>query len=91
VFENRVLRGTFGHNTIEMIYGLRALRSDERSLPIIIRTIKSRMIKWAGNVASMEHGNSCRVLMAKQEGNKQVRITRHRWEDNIKMGWYGSD
>jgi hypothetical protein len=53
------------------------------SSPSIIRMIKSRRMRWAGNVArSGETRNSYRLLVGKTEG---------RWVDNIKMdpGWEG--
>jgi hypothetical protein len=57
VFENRVLRRIFGSKRDEVIGGWRELRYDELHnlycSPSIIRTIKSRRIRWAGNVAHM--------------------------------------
>jgi hypothetical protein len=52
VFENRVLRKIFGPMSDEVIGGWRELQNDEvhylNFLPNIIRTIKSRRMKWAG-------------------------------------------
>jgi hypothetical protein len=59
--------------------------------------IKSRRMRWAGNVAFMgEKGNTCRILVGKPEGKRQLGRRRHRWVDNIKMdlremGWVGLD
>jgi hypothetical protein len=52
VFENRVLRRIFGPNGNEATGGWRKLHNEELhnlySSPSIIRTIKSRKMKWAG-------------------------------------------
>jgi hypothetical protein len=57
VFENRVLRRTFGPKRDEVTGGWRKLHNDKLhnlySSSNIIRQIKSRRIKWAGNVARM--------------------------------------
>jgi hypothetical protein len=56
-FENRVLRRIFASKRDEVIGGWRELRNEELqnlcSLPRIIRMIKSRSMRWAGNVAHM--------------------------------------
>ena len=52
------------------------------SSPNIIRSLKSRRLRWAGHVARMEQSrNAYRVLMGKPESKRP----RCRWEDNIKM------
>jgi hypothetical protein len=49
--------------------------------------IKSRRMRWAGNVARMaEIRNAYRILMGKTEGKRPLGRPRHRWVDNIKMG-----
>jgi hypothetical protein len=57
VFENRVLRRIFGQKRDEVTGGWRKLHNEELhnlySSPSIIRMIKSRRIRWAGNVAWM--------------------------------------
>jgi hypothetical protein len=57
VFENRVLRRTFGPKRDEITGGWRKLHNDKLhnlySSSNIIRQIKSRRMKWAGNVARM--------------------------------------
>jgi hypothetical protein len=61
----------------------------------IIRTIKSRRMRWAGHVARMgEKRNACRILVGKPEGRRSLGRPRRRWVDNIKMdlreiGWDG--
>jgi hypothetical protein len=57
VFENRVLRGRFGPNGVEVKGVLRKLR-DLYSSPSIIKIIKSRRMRWAGHVARIgKRGN----------------------------------
>jgi hypothetical protein len=55
VFENRVLRTTFGLKRDGVMRGWRKLHNKEPhdlySLPSIIRIIKSRRMKWVGHVA----------------------------------------
>jgi hypothetical protein len=57
VFENRVLRRIFGPKRDEMTGGWRRLHNKELhnlySSPSIIRMIKSRRMRWAGQVARM--------------------------------------
>jgi hypothetical protein len=57
VFENRVLRRTFGPRRDEVTGGWRKLHNEELhdlySSPSIIRIIKARRMKWAGHVARM--------------------------------------
>ena len=56
------------------------------SSPNIIRSLKSRRLRWAGLVARMEQSrNSHRVLVGKPQGERSLGRPRHRWEDNIKM------
>ena len=48
--------------------------------------IKSRRMRWAGHVASMEESRGVyRVLVGKPEGKRPLGRPRRRWEDNIKM------
>ena len=57
VFENRVLRRAFGPKRDEVTMEWRKLHNEELSdlysLPNIVRVVKSRRMKWAGNVACM--------------------------------------
>ena len=60
--------------------------SDLYSLPIIVRVVKSRRMRWAGHVARMGEGrNLQRVLVGKPEGKRPLGRPRRRWEDNIKL------
>jgi hypothetical protein len=47
---------------------------------------KSRRIRWVGHVACMgKMRNAYKVLARKPEGKSPLRISRHRWKDNIRM------
>jgi len=52
----------------------------------IIRVMKLRRMRWAGQVARLGEGRGVyRVLVGKPEGKRPLGRLRHRWEDNIKM------
>jgi hypothetical protein len=97
VFENRVLRKIFGPKRDGVIGGWRKIHNEELHnlycSPSTIIIIKSRRMRWAGNVARMgEKRSAYRILVGKPEGKRP----RRRWEDNIKMdlretGWGGMD
>jgi hypothetical protein len=54
--------------------------------PDIIRQIRSRRMRWAGNVACIGEGRKLyRVLVGKPEGKRPLQRLRHRWEDGIRM------
>jgi hypothetical protein len=54
--------------------------------PYIVRVIKSRRVRWAGNVVHMgERRDVYGVLVGKSEGKRPLGRPRCRWEDNIKM------
>jgi hypothetical protein len=63
------------------------------SSPSIIRIIKSRRMRWEGNVARMgEKRNAYRLLVGKPEGKRPLGRPRCRWVDNIRtdfgeVGW----
>jgi hypothetical protein len=69
------------------------------SSPNLIRTIKSRRMRWAGHVARMgEKRNAYRILLGKPEGRRPLGRPRRRWVDNItrkmdlrEIGWDGVD
>jgi hypothetical protein len=90
VFENRVLRRMSVLKREEVIGGWRRLHNVELHnlyySPSIIRIIKSRRIRWAGNAARMgEKRNAYRILVGKPKGKRSLGRPRHRWEDNIRM------
>jgi hypothetical protein len=57
VFRNKVLRSIFGPKSDKVTGGWRKLHNEELrdlySSPSIIRIIKSKRMRWAGNVARM--------------------------------------
>ena len=72
VFENRVLRRIFGPRRDEVTAEWRRLHNEELndlySSLNIVRVIKSRRMRWAGNVAHMgEERGVYRVLVGKPE------------------------
>jgi hypothetical protein len=97
VFENRVLRRTFGPKRDEATGEWRRLHKEELndlySSPNIIRVIKSRRMRWAGHVARIEEKRGAyRILVGRPERRRPLGRPRRRWEDNIKMdlqamGW----
>ena len=51
-----------------------------------MRVIKSRKLRWAGNVARMEEGRGVhKVSVGKPDGKRPLGRPRRRWEDNIKI------
>jgi len=96
VFEN-VLRRIFGPIRDEVTGEWRKLRNEELydvcSFPNIIRKMKSRRMRWAGNVARMgERRGVYMILVGKREGKRPLGRPRHRGENNVKMdlqevGW----
>ena len=90
VFENMVLRRIFGPRRDEVSGEWRRLHNEELndlySSPNIMWVIKSRRMRWAGNVARMdEESGVYRVLVGKPEGKRPLGRPRRRWEDNIRM------
>jgi hypothetical protein len=52
----------------------------------IIRVLKTRIIRWKGNVARVVDTRAAhRAFLGKPEGIRQLKTSRRRWEDNIKM------
>jgi hypothetical protein len=90
VFENSVLRRIFGLKRDEVTGGWRKLHNEEfhnlYSVPVIIRMIKSRVMRWTGHVTRMRaKNNACRILVGNPEGKRPLGRPRYRWVDNIKM------
>ena len=90
VFENRVLRGIFGTERDEVRWDWRKLHNEELNdlycSPSIVRVIKTRRMRWAGQVARMGKKRGVyRVLVGKPERKRPLGRPRRRWEDTIKM------
>ena len=90
VFKNKVLSKIFGAKRNEITGEWSKLHNAELhalySSPNIIRSLKSRRLRWARHVARMEQSrNAYRVLVGKPEGKRPLGRPRRRWEDNIKM------
>jgi hypothetical protein len=85
-----VLRRIFRPERDEVTRGWRRLHNEELhnlySSPNIIRMIKSRRIRWAGNVVRMgETSNVYRIWVGKPEGKRPLERPKRRWVGNIKM------
>jgi hypothetical protein len=83
-----MLRRIFGPRRDEVTGDWRKLHNEELhnvySSPNMIR-IKSRRMRWAGNIAQMgETRNAYRILVGKPEGKRPLRRPRRRWLDNMK-------
>jgi hypothetical protein len=101
MFENKVLRRTFGPKRDEVAGEWRKLHNEELrdlySSPSIIRIIKPRRMRLVGHVAQMgEKRNTYRLLAGKPEGDRPLGRPRRKWVNNIKMdfleiGWGGVD
>jgi hypothetical protein len=89
VFANRVVRRIFGPKRGEVTGEWRKLHNEERHLyssPDIIRQVKSRRMRWAGNVARLgEERKIYKVLVGKPEGWIPLGRPRRRWEDGVRM------
>jgi hypothetical protein len=94
-------RRIIGPKSDEVIGGSSKLHNEEIhnlcSSPNIIRMIKSRRMRWSGNVErTWEKRNAYRNLAEKTEGKRLLEGPRCKLEDNIKMnrreiGWGGMD
>jgi hypothetical protein len=92
-----VPRRIFGFQWDEVTGVWRKLHNEELNdlycSPNIIRVIKSRRVRWVGQVARMgKRRDSYRILMGKPEVKRPLGSSRRRWEGNIKtdlqeVGW----
>jgi hypothetical protein len=92
-----VLGRIFGPKRNEVTGEWRKLHNEELhdlySSPSVIRIMKARRMRWAGQVARMgEMRNAYRLLVGKPEGRRPLGRPRCWWLDNIRMdlvevGW----
>jgi hypothetical protein len=80
----------FGPRRDEVTVEWRRMHNEELndlySSPNIVRVIKSRRMRWAGNVARMgEEMGVYRVLVGKSEGMRPLGRRKRRWVENIRM------
>jgi len=85
-----VLRRIFGHNRDEVTGEQRKLHNedlhDSFCSPNNVWVIKSRRMRWAGQVVRMgERRGIYRVLVGKPGRKRPAGRPRHRWDDNIMM------
>jgi hypothetical protein len=80
--ENRVLRNIFGPNRDEAIGKWRRLHNELNDLyfsPNIFRVIKSRRVRWVGNVVRMEKRRGVyRALVGRSRGKRPLGRSRPR-------------
>jgi hypothetical protein len=81
VFENRVLRRTFGLKGDEVMGGWRKLHNKELrdfySSPSIVRMIKLKRMRLSGHVIRIgQKRNACKLVVGKSEGKKTARKTK---------------
>ena len=98
VFENGMLRRTFGPKRDEVTGEWRKLHNEELNAlypsPNIVEVIKLRRMRWAGHVAQGKVYTG--FLGGKPEGRRPRVRPRSRWEHNIKrdlqeVGCWGMD
>jgi len=85
-----VLRRIFGPNRDEITGEWRKLHNEELndlySSPNIVRVIKLRRMRWAGDVACMgERRDVYKILVGKPKGKRPLGRPKRRWEDTIKI------
>jgi hypothetical protein len=90
VFEDRVLKRAFWPMRDEITGEWRKPHNGKLNdlyySPNIVRVIKSRRMRWTGQVSCTgERRGVNRVLVGKPEGKRPLGRPRHRWMDNIKL------
>jgi hypothetical protein len=83
VSENRALRRMFGPKREEVVGDWRRLHNEELhsfyASPIIIRVIKSRIIRWVGHVVCVgKTTNTYKILVGKPERKRSLGRPRRR-------------
>ena len=76
VFENRILRRIFGPKRDENAKWRRLQNEELHSLyrsPNIVRVIKSKILRWAGNIARMDEGRTAfKIITGKPTGKRPL-------------------
>jgi hypothetical protein len=90
VFKNGVLRRIFRPQGDEVTGEWKILYKKELyalySSPNTTGVIKSRLLRWAGNAATMRtRKGAYKELVGKPEGRRLLGRSRHSWENNIKI------
>ena len=88
IFENKILRNIFGIKRDEQTGEWRKSHNLKFHNPYgnsdIIRTLKSRILRWMRHVARMGDGRIAhKILLEKREGKLPLDRAKIRWEDNI--------
>jgi hypothetical protein len=86
VFNNGKVKRTFGPEMEEVRKALIKTQNEEFcNLYSLLRTIRSKRMRWVGHVARMEDmRNAYEVLVETPAGKRPLGRPRHRWEDDIK-------
>ena len=92
VFENMVLEKILLSSLDEITGNWKRLHNEKLyalySSPNIIRVIKSRTMRWVGNVASMRERRGVNMVLVSKPGRKrQLKIPSLRGNYNIEMGF----
>jgi hypothetical protein len=87
MFENRVLRRTFGPMREKVVGGWRRLHNEENeelhnlyTELNIVSMIKSRGMRWAGHILHIGEMEKSSSLVGKPEGKRPFGRPLHRWE-----------
>jgi hypothetical protein len=82
LFENRVVRRTFGLKREEVRGSWRRLHNEEfhdlYASPNIITVTKLRRMRWVGHAVCMRHEKRYTVLVGKSEGKRPLGRTKSR-------------
>ena len=84
VFKNRILRRIYGPKRDENGEWRRLHNEELHSLyrsPNVVRVIKSRRLRWAGQILRMEEGRSAFKILTGTHLGRPMR----KWEDTIRL------
>jgi hypothetical protein len=69
---------------VVVVYRRGVSLTNSYSSPNIIMVIKSRRMRWVGQVSRMGDRNAYNILVGKSEAKRPLGRSRSKWEDNIK-------